>query len=174
MYQVDIKYRDLFTNEEATERLYFNLTAFELAEIAVEFEDKGGIEEHMKKSLQGGDYKDAFQVLKLLFINGYGRREEREGRSRFVKRPEWLHEILPSPEFESFYLRLTSDTEFATKFWNGLVSEELLKKAKEYQENGDVQARPDVAGQKYRELPLEEQVKLLQAKIAEKTAANEV
>ena len=174
MYQVDIKYKDYFNgNKEAIERLYFNLTAFELAEIAVEFEDRGGIEKYMTDALQSDDYKNAFQGLKMLFVNGYGRRETRGDRIRFIKKPEWLAEILPSPEFEAFYLKLTSDTGFATAFWNNLASHELLEKARQVRETEDIQAKSEVGGKKFRELSLQEQVEELQKKLAAKKPANE-
>lgn len=167
MYKVDIPYRDYFNDDkEAVETLYFNLTAFELAEIAVEFESEGGIQKYMTESLQSDNYANAFKVLKMLFVRGYGRRLETEGRSRFIKKPEWVAELLPSPEFEAFYLQLTSDTKFAEAFWHGLVNEELLKKAQQVQEVEVLEKQQVSGGKNFRDLPLEEQVKLLQAKVA--------
>lgn len=181
---MDQPYNDYFNNDKpAVETFYFNINAFELAEIAVEFE--GDLGEYMRTAFGDKEnYKDGFKVLKLLFIKGYGRRQkgtdgEGNERMRFVKRPEWVGELLPSPEFEAFYLRLTEDTEFATAFWNGLVSEELLKRAKLIEERGDVLPAAPKDGKKFRDLPIEEQFKLFQARqagtdLAQKTPANEV
>lgn len=171
MYKVSILYKDYFNdNKEAYEDLYFNLNAFELAEIAVEFEADGGIKKYMTESLKSQDYKNAFKVLKMLFVSGYGRRQVTSDRVRFIKKPEWVLEILPSPEFEAFYLRLTSDNDFAEAFWHGLVSEDLLERAKQVQEIEEIKEKPAMDGKKFRDLSLEEQVAALQAKIA----ANEV
>lgn len=167
MHKIEIEYTDYFNNnEKRTDELYFNINAFELAEIAVDFDE--GLGEYMRTALSSGRNKDAFKVLKLLFIRGYGRRKEIDGRWRFIKNPDWIVELLPSPEFEAFYLKLADNTQFATDFWNGLVSEELLKRAKLLQENGEVlpPLSPNTDGKKFRDLSLEEQVALMRQKAA--------
>lgn len=166
MYTVDIKYKDYFDDKEKTERLYFNLTAFELAEIAVEFESVGGIKKYMVESLANENYKDAFKVLKMLFINGYGRRQEIGDRVRFIKKPEWILEILPSAEFGAFYMKVTTDTAFAEAFWNGLAPAELMEQAAKVQEIEDLKAKPDQDGKKFRDLSLQEQMEEIRKKIA--------
>lgn len=176
MHKVDISYRDYFNDDKpAVETMYFNINAWELAEIAAEFDDD--LAEYMRKAFgEGGNYKDGFKVLKLLFIKGYGRRKEASdgsGRIRFVKDPAWIAELLPSPEFEAFYLKLTDDEKFATDFWNGLVSAELLERANKIRNSDEVKPTATGTDEKYRDLPLEEQLALIQAKIAAKKPANE-
>lgn len=164
MYKVDIPYKDLFTGKDAVETMYFHINAFELAEIMLEFTDEeDGLSGYVRRHSAGIDTmnKELFSVLKMLFVRGYGRREERDGRSRFIKRPAWLEELLPSPEFEAFYMKLGSNAKFSTAFWNGLVSAELLKQAEAINENKDVAPSKT----KFRDLPMEEQVRLLREKI---------
>jgi hypothetical protein len=164
VYNVQISYKDYFDGKDAVESMYFHINAFELAEIMLEFEDEeGGLPGYVRKYSEGIDKmsKELFSVLKMLFVRGYGRREERDGRSRFIKRASWLEELIPSPEFEAFYVKLGSNEKFATAFWNGLVSPELLKQAEAINANEDVSAPKT----KFRDLPLEEQVQLLRKKI---------
>jgi hypothetical protein len=167
VYKVDIPYKDYFDGDkEKIETLYFNLTAFELAEIAVEFESEGGIKDYMTKSLESENYKNAFKVLKMLFVGGYGRRQEIGDRVRFIKKPEWLLEILPSPEFGAFYMKVTTDNDFAEAFWNGLAPPELMEQAAKIQEIEELKAKPTQDGKKFRDLTLQEQMAEIQAKIA--------
>lgn len=179
MHKVTVNYEDWFDDDKKKmETFFFNINAFELAEIAAEFDDDLG--EYMRKAFgDDGNYKDGFKVLKMLFIKGYGRRLESidgSGRMRFVKDPRWIMELLPSPEFEAFYLKLTDDTEFAISFWNGLVSKELLGRAKKLQSADDFKPVKTGTDEKLSELSLEDQVKLLKARneLLEKTPANEV
>jgi hypothetical protein len=177
LHKVDIPYKDYFNDDKpAIATFYFNINAFELAEIAVMFD--GDLGEYMRRSFgTDGNFKDGFKVLKLLFIRGYGRRElGTDGvRWRFIKKPEWIAELLPSPEFEAFYLKLTDDAEFSSAFWNGLVSEELLKRAKLLEEGGAVEKPAEGPGDvKFRDLSIEDQFKLFQTKLAEKKPANEI
>lgn len=178
MHRVSVPYQDWFDDDKPkVETMFFNINAFELAEIAAEFDDDLG--EYMRRAFgKDGSYKDGFRVLRLLFIKGYGRRQkgtdgENNERIRFVKDPAWLKELLPSPEFEAFYLKLTDDTQFAIDFWNGLVSKELLERAKKFQETGDVKKIETGTGQALADLPLEDQIKVLQSQLAEKKPANE-
>lgn len=165
MHAVDIQYTDYFTNKTATERMYFHVNAFELAEIMVEFEnEEGGLPGYVRRHSEGKEMmtKELFSVLKMLFVRGYGRREERDGRSRFIKRASWLEELTPSPEFEAFYLKLGSNEKFATAFWNGLVSPELLKQAEAI--NANEPPAPENKP-KFRDLSLEEQLRLMRERL---------
>lgn len=179
MHRVTVPYKDWFDDDKPKlETMFFNINAFELAEIAAEFDDDLG--EYMRRAFgKDGTYKDGFRVLRLLFIKGYGRRQkgtdgDGNERIRFVKNPAWIMELLPSPEFEAFYLKLTDHTEFAVSFWNGLVSPDLLERAKKFQEAGDVKKVDTGTDTSLAELPIEDQIKVLQARLAEKTPANEV
>jgi hypothetical protein len=179
MHKVTVPYTDWFDDDKSkTETFYFNINAFELAEIAAEFDDDLG--EYMRRSFgKDGNYKDGFKVLKLLFIKAYGRRQESvdgSGRMRFVKDPRWIMELLPSPEFEAFYLKLTDDTEFAVSFWNGIVSKELLERSKKIAAADDIKKVDTGTTDNLSELSLEEQLRVLKARndLLEKTPANEV
>jgi hypothetical protein len=167
VYTADITYTDYFDKDQPrTERMLFNINAFELSEIMLDFEDaEEGLGGYMERALKEKRNADAFAVLKLLFVRGYGRRIEIDGRSRFIKKPEWILELLPSPEFEAFYLRLSSDTKFGMDFWNGLISKELLDRAEQIQA---LEPAPegDKPAKKFRDMSLEEQVAHLQKKVA--------
>lgn len=179
MHKVTVPYEDWFDDDKKKlETFFFNINAFELAEIAAEFDDDLG--EYMRQAFgKDGNYKDGFKVLKLLFIKGYGRRQESvdgSGRMRFVKDPRWIMELLPSPEFEAFYLKLTDDTEFAIEFWNKLVSKELLERAKKIQAAEDVKKVDTGGDESLSDMSLEEQVRLLKARndLLEKKPAAEI
>jgi hypothetical protein len=167
VHKVDITYKDYFDgNQTRTETMYFNVNAFELAEMAAEFDGPSGLVEYMRKAFATDEnYKDGFQVLKMLFVKGYGRRQEIEGRSRFIKNPAWLSEILPSPEFEAVFLKLSSDTKFATDFWNGIVSEELLARAEQIRE-AQGEEKPAPSKKLFRDMTLEEQVAAMKERAA--------
>lgn len=165
MHAVEIDYKDLFTGKDAKEKMYFHINAFELAEMLFEYEDEdGGLPGYVRRHSAGIEKmnKELFGVLKQLFIRGYGRRLESDGRSRFVKRAAWIEELLPSPEFEAFYIQLGSNEKFAMSFWNGLVSAELMKRAEEINQN---EPPSKTEKPKFRDLPLEDQVRLLREKV---------
>lgn len=176
MHKVTIPYIDYFNDDEPrTEVMYFNINAFELSEVAASFGEED-IEKYMQKSFSdGGNYQDGFKVLKLLFVAGYGRRkmDNETNRYRFHKNPDWVAQLLPSPEFEAFYLKLTDDAKFAAEFWNGMVSKELLERAKKLQQAEPVKALTDDTN-----LPIDEQIRRLQrlrdSELSGKVAANEV
>lgn len=176
MHKVDIEYIDYVNDDKKTvETFYFNITVFELVELMAEFD--GDLGEYMRRAFSDpSNYKDGFKILRLLAMKGYGRRQpasDGTDRMRFVKKPEWIQELRPSPEFEALYLKLEDDTEFATKFWNGLVSKELMERANKLRESGEVlpPAAPAISDspKNPRDMSHEELVAALQAK----TAANE-
>jgi hypothetical protein len=176
VHKVMVPYTDYINDgEQRIEEMYFNINAFELAEIAASFGEED-IEKYMHKAFSdGGNYQNGFKVLKLLFVAGYGRRkmDDESGRYRFYKNPDWVAQLLPSPEFEAFYLKLTDDAKFAAEFWNGMVSKELLERAKKLQKAEPVKALTDDTN-----LPIDEQIRRLQrlrdSELADKVAANEV
>lgn len=181
MHRVTVPYKDWFDDDKPKlETMFFNINAFELAEIAAEFDDDLG--EYMRRAFgKDGTYKDGFRVLRLLFIKGYGRRQkgtdgDGNERIRFVKNPAWIMELLPSPEFEAFYLKLTDDATFAAAFWNGLVSAELLARANKIQAVEDVKPVEGKGDTKFRDLPVHEQAELmrLRAQLATKQPAEQV
>lgn len=169
---MDIEYKDFFDgNKTKTETMYFNISAFELAELAVEFNGPSGFADYMRKAFETEEnYKEGFAALKMLFVQSYGRREKRvdsEGveRVRFIKKPEWVAELLPSPEFEAVFLKLSSDAKFATAFWTGLVSEEMLARATAITE-ADGAPTPEPGKKKFRDMTLQEQVAAMREKAA--------
>ena len=168
MHKVTVAYKDFFADDPEKvehEDLYFNVNAFELAEMLAEL-NVPDFDEYMRAAIEKQDLPVVFKVLKMLFIAGYGRREKVGDRWRFIKKPEWLLEILPSPEFEVFYLNLSTDANFAAEFWNGLVSKELLSRAKQLQELGEVETLPTGAqGKKFSELTLKEQAALMASRV---------
>lgn len=174
MHIITVDYIDYVNNDEKRrEQMAFNLNAWELSELTVQFPE--GIGEYMETALKEERAKDALAVLKLLFIHAYGRRQPRADdpkRYEFLKNPAWLMSLLPSPEFEAFYLMLSNDTKFATEFWNGIVTPELLKRALEIAEKEGKKAPEKTT----LDLPLDEQIKRLMQQKAElegKKPANE-
>lgn len=174
MYKIDVEYKDLFTNEKRKETMFFNLTAFEFAQMAADFGGPDKLGKALEKAYSDTrTYNDGFAILKLLFTSAYGRRQHDgdTGRDRFIKNPKWVQqELTPSPEFEAVFLKLSSDAKFSTAFWKGIISEELIAAAEKiYEADGTTDGLPDQEKKvRFDDLPAEEKVKLLQAKLAEK------
>jgi hypothetical protein len=175
VHKADIEYVDYINGDKkAVETFYFNITVFELVELMADF--PGDLSDVMRRAFSDpSNYKDGFRVLRALAVKGYGRRKPAEDgtdRMRFIKKPEWIQELLPSPEFEALYLKLEDDTEFATKFWNGLVSKELMDRANKIREAEDGQpaATPAISDKpkKFRDMTAEEKLAALQAKVSAK------
>lgn len=171
MHTLDVDYTDLFTNEKRQKRMYFHITAFEFAELAADFGSPAEFAEFFQKAFSDkATYSEGFKGIKMLFVTGYGRRKKNDSSEQgdiFVKNPQWLQELIPSPEFEAVFLKMTTDAKFAASFWNGLVSEELIAAAQKIQDANAVAPTPE-GKKKFRDMTLEEQVAALQARAASK------
>lgn len=178
MYTIDVNYKDaLNDNQNVSEKMYFNLTVFEFADLAANFNGPQALSEYMTKAFSSEDnYKDGFRALRMLFIAAYGRRQldEATGRYKFLKKKEWLDELLPSQAFEEVFIKLSTDAKFASAFWLGLVSEQMLAQAqKVYDANpaaGDVKVEAPSAQVekpvKFRDMTKDQQLEALQKKLA--------
>ena len=169
MYKISVEFKDFVNDNKLTKAdLYFHLTAYEFAKLAAAYNGPKGFAEYMTEAFSDeANYKDGFAALQSLFRAAYGRRlkpEDGTDRYRFLKKPEWVDELESSPEFESAFLRLSTDATFAAKFWRGIVSEELLAQAQQMVE-AEASTEPP---KKFQDMTTAEKAAAMQTKVAGK------
>lgn len=140
-----IRYTDYDGNPQEMEA-YFNLTKTECMDLDLEYEEEGGLLEHLRKlfaNKSSGEMpkKPAIDFIKLLVERSYGIRPE-EDRTLFVKEDDngrpLYKKFKQTPAYDSFVYSLLSGEEsldeFATKVMP-YVPEAELEAAKERLKN---------------------------------------
>lgn len=120
---MDLKFNDLFTNEEKVETHYFHLSKADLVELEVS--RKGGLQEHIKNIITSEDGRAIIEEFKDLILRAYGVRSE-DGK-RFIKNEEVRQEFYNSEAYSTLFLQLCTDADAAAAFINGIVPGDLLQ-----------------------------------------------
>lgn len=129
MIKKTIKYTD-YNGVERTEDFYFNLSKAELME--TELSVNGGFIEMIKSLYTMQDYASISQIFKKLLLMSYGRKSA-DGR-RFIKEENGVRlsdEFKETEAYSTLYIELTTDTAAAVAFVNGVIPEDVAKKAAE-------------------------------------------
>lgn len=142
-----IKYADYDGMERETEA-YFNLTRLECMDLDLEYEDEGGLLEHLKnlfanRTANEISRKEAVDFIKLLVDRSYGIRPK-EDRSLFLKEDEdgrpLIRKFRQTPAYEAFiYALLTGDEsldEFAANVLPKVAGADLETAKKRLEEEG--------------------------------------
>ena len=128
MIKETIKYFD-FDGNERTETFYFNLTKAECMEM--ELSTSGGLEKAIARIIEAKDTKMIVDTFKDLILKAYGKKSP-DGK-HFYKSPEISAEFASTEAYSELFMKLASNAEEATRFFNGIVPQvpEDVKKAAE-------------------------------------------
>lgn len=120
MLKKEIKYIDLFSNEEVTETFYFHLTEAELVEL--ELSHRGGLVAAMDRIMAAKDAEKLILEFKQLVLLAYG---ERSQEGKFIKSQALRDEFASTPAYSKFFMELVTNTDSAIEFINGIVPPEM-------------------------------------------------
>jgi len=116
MLKKTIKYFD-FDGNEREEDFYFNLTRAEAIELELGIE--GGVEQYIKKITGDKDNRSIVDFFKDIILRSYG--EKSADGKRFMKSAEISNGFASTEAYSELFIELTSSTEAATAFFNGIV-----------------------------------------------------
>lgn len=119
---------------ERTEDFYFHLTKAELAKM--EMSTSGGYAEMITRIVAAKDAPAIMNVFEQLIHKSYGVKTP-DGRG-FVKRQEDLDAFIQTEAYSQLFMDLLTDTDYATKFINGIIPADLSEQAK----NAPLQLNP--------------------------------
>ena len=142
-----IKFTDYDGMERETEA-YFNLTKLECMDLDLEYEDEGGLLEHLKRIFANRtadeiSRKEAVDFIKLLVERSYGVRPK-EDRTLFLKEDDdgrpLIRKFRQTPAYEAFiYALLTGDEsldEFASQVLPKVAGADIESAKKRLEEEG--------------------------------------
>lgn len=116
MFVERIKYTD-YDGNNREEDFRFNLTQAELMEM--ELDTVGGLEETIKRMIDGLDSRAIGKLFKAIILKSYG--EKSPDGKRFVKSEELSKAFSETEAYNILYMRLLTDEGYANKFMSNLV-----------------------------------------------------
>ena len=122
MYTVREKYTD-FRGNEREEDFYFNLSESDLTKM--QYSVNGGYDAYLKRIIDAQDQKTIMEVFEEIIAMSYGVISD-DGR-RFVKNAEVLDDFKSTEAYNQIFMRLISDSAFASDFVNHVFPENILK-----------------------------------------------
>lgn len=128
MLKRTITYTD-YNDVQRTEDFYFNLSKSELAEM--EFGIDGGFSAFLQKIVATKNVKELMAQFKRLILKSYG--EKSLDGKRFIKSSELSEAFAQTEAYSELFLEMVN-TDKALEFVNGILPQELLKKAQESEE----------------------------------------
>lgn len=120
-----IKYVN-FLDEEVEETAMFHLGARDLVRLETSYDQ--GLEKAITDMAEAEDGRGVMEFFDRVVSLAYGKRST-DGRS-FVKDEEDTKLFMQSPAYDEFFLELLSDVEIAQAFFNALVPNALLERAR--------------------------------------------
>lgn len=125
MFEHTVTFTD-FNGDEDTEKLCFNLTVPEIAELEFEFDE--GFQAYILEAVKKKSNRKLFLMFKLLMKASYGRRTP-DGKG-FVKKQAWIEELFSGKAYEELFIWLFSNEENAATFFSNVVPsrEEMQKR----------------------------------------------
>lgn len=124
MLKKTITYTD-YNDVERTEDFYFNLSKAEIAEMAMS--TTGGFAEMLQKIVDSKDVPSIIKVFKDLILKSYG--EKSADGKRFIKSTEISQGFAQTEAYSNLFMELSTDTNAAIGFINGIVPAELRQDA---------------------------------------------
>ena len=118
-----ITYTD-YNGVERTEKFHFNLTQEEL--MVMEMGTAGGFVEMMQKIVDAKDAPAIIKAFKNLLSKAYGVKSD-DGR-RFIKSDEISREFEQTEAYSQLFMKLATDTDYASKFVEGILPKDLKLK----------------------------------------------
>lgn len=116
MLKETITYLD-FNGEERTEDCYFNLTKTELSK--KELLTPGGYSNMLQRIIDAKDLPTLSAVFIEFISDAYGKLSD-DGR-RFVKNPMLTEEFMQTAVYDTLFMKLITDADYAVKFVNGVM-----------------------------------------------------
>jgi hypothetical protein len=142
MIKETISYEDIDGNSKTIDA-YFHLSMREMRQLL-----KDGIQEKLDAVTSGkASTDDTFDLIDMLIKTSFGKRIESNGEARFVKDPELTEEFMNSDAYDSLLSKLMSDTDFATRFFTGLVPKALTERMNAISNGATQNALPPEAAQ---------------------------
>lgn len=120
MLKETLTYTD-YNGVERKEDFYFNLTKAEIMEM--ELSTAGGLTEMINKIVATQDGPAIIKVFKELILKAYG--EKSPDGKRFVKSDEISAGFSQTEAYSDLFMRLATDTEYASKFVNGIIPKDF-------------------------------------------------
>lgn len=115
-----ITYTD-FNGAKQTREFFFHISVYELAEMA--HSKDGGFDVHLKRIIATNDNQAILQEFRVLMRKAIGWRSA-DGED-FLKSDEYAERFINGDAFDTFFLELISDAEYAGRFVVGVVPEGL-------------------------------------------------
>lgn len=133
MFKEKITYTD-YDGVERTETFYFNFTKTELMELQMSY--PGGYAQYVERTVESKDRPELMRMFKDMIKMTYGEKSP-DGR-RLVKSSELSEAFMQTPAYDELFMKLASDSDYATKFVIGVMpnigsedkKQEILDKAK--------------------------------------------
>lgn len=126
MIKITKTYTD-YNGVERTEDFFFNLSEAELMEMETGI--SGGFSEMIQKIYNSKDVPSIMKIFKDLILKSYGEKTL-DGR-RFVKSKELSEAFSQTEAYSLIYMELSTDSDKAAEFVNGLLPKKLSDRAKE-------------------------------------------
>ncbi len=123
MIKESITYKD-YNGTERTEDFYFNLSESEIIEMAATSE--GDLGEKLKKIVDSKDGGQIMTVFKDLLSRSYGEKSP-DGRRFEKKNGELARAFFETEAYNTMFLRMVTDPEYAAKFIEGLMPKNMDK-----------------------------------------------
>ena len=111
-----IEYTDFDVNKRS-EYHYFNFTEAEIQEMNLR--SPGGLEARLNRIMETQDQNELVDYFKSLILDSYGVKSE-DGR-RFVKSKELSEDFAQTGAYSALFMRLSTDTDYAVTFVNGII-----------------------------------------------------
>lgn len=126
MFKEVITYTD-YNNVERTEPFYFNLTKAELMEM--ELGTTGGYAEMIQSIIDAKDAPSLMKICKDIIMKAYG--EKSADGKRFVKIDKdgypLVNNFIQTEAYSILFTKFATDADFAAKFVNGIMPQDLVK-----------------------------------------------
>ena len=137
MYKTSVTYEN-FDGEKVTKDLYFNLTKAEVAKLEASKSEFGGFSQYASSIIKPASGKpDPNKVIEIfddMIKRSYGVRTE---TGEFMKSKEASEIFLSSEAYSELFMRLLSDEEESTRFFEGIMPRDLVEAMHQKEANAE-------------------------------------
>lgn len=120
MYKETIAFTD-YNGIDRQEDFYFNLNESEV--MKMELSVPGGLTAMMQRIVQKIDGQQIIDTFEELIRRSYGEKSP-DGRE-FVKSPELTKKFMETEAYNKFFMKICTDSQAATKFFNGIIPQKV-------------------------------------------------
>jgi hypothetical protein len=131
-----ITYKD-FDGNEQTEDFYFHLSKADL--VKLELRHKGGLQAALNRIIEAEDGRTIMEEFENILEMTYGQRSS-DGK-HFYKSPEAFREFKSTNAYETLFMDLVTDADYAAKFVAGVAPEGLISEAEVIAQVADLQSK---------------------------------